>query len=165
MPSEATSTLKPLSTQQQGEAVREPKKALERIKRGEGLRSLGKSLGLSQEGVRKWLFREVGPEYVEMQTDGLVERIVHADRLLEAARDPVDITRAREMARFARMDLERRRPHLYGQRTHVTVENVGDLADKLRRARERVIEHEPVADTPNGAVHTGLLTDSAAPEQ
>jgi hypothetical protein len=144
MPGEATSTLKPLSTQQQGEAVREPKKALERIKRGEGLRSLGKSLGLSQEGVRKWLFREVGPEYVEMQTDGLVERIVHADRLLEAARDPVDITRAREMARFARMDLERRRPHLYGQRTHVTVEHV-DYAEEIRKAREartRVIEGE-----------------------
>jgi hypothetical protein len=157
--------LTPLSCTQQGEAVREPKKALERIKRGEGLRSIGKSLGLSHVAVRKWLLKEVGPEYAELQTDGLLERVVDADRMLEVARDPVTIARAREMARFARMDLERRRPHLYGQRTHVTVENVGDLADKLRRARERVIEHEPVADTPNGAVHTGLLTDSAAPEQ
>jgi hypothetical protein len=135
-------TLQTLSLTQQGDAVKEPKAALARIKNGEGLRSIGKSLGLSQEGVRKWLLREVGPEYHEMQTDGLLERVVHADKLLEAARDPVDIARAREMARFARMDLERRRPHLYGQRTHVTVENVGDLADRLRRARERTIEGE-----------------------
>jgi hypothetical protein len=42
------------------------------------------------------------------------------------------------MARFARMDFERRRPHLYGQRAHVTVNAVGDLGERLRRARERV---------------------------
>jgi hypothetical protein len=134
--------LQPLSTKQLGAAEKQPRKALERIKAGEGLRSIGKSLGLSQEGVRKWLLREVGPEYAEMQTDGLIQRVVDADRKLEAASDAVDIARAREMARFARMDLERRRPHLYGQRTHVTVEQVGDLAEKLRRARERVIDGE-----------------------
>lgn len=137
----------PLSLQQQGEAVQEPKAVLARIRKGEGLRSIGKSLGLSQEGVRKWLLREVGPEYQEVQTDGLLQRVVDADRMLEDADDAVDIARAREIARFARMDLERRRPNLYGQRSHVTIENVGDLAEKLRRARERVIEGTVVKES------------------
>jgi hypothetical protein len=138
--------VEPLSTQPQGEAVRDAQAVLERVQKGEGLRSIGQSLGLSHEGVRKWLLREVGPEFVELQTEGLIERVVHADNLLEAAADPVDIARAREMARFARMDLERRRPHLYGQRTHVTVEHV-DFAEEIRKAREaraRVIAGESV---------------------
>jgi hypothetical protein len=81
------------------------------------------------------------------------------------ARAQVALACAREQLRSSQWELERLFADFYGQRTHVTVEQVGDLADKLRRARERVIEHDPVADTPNGAVHTGLLTDSAAPEQ
>jgi hypothetical protein len=72
---------------------------------------------------------------------------------------------ARELYKAASWRASVEFPHRWGQRNHVTIEHVGDLADKLRRARERVIEHEPVVDTPNGAVHTGLLTDSAAPEQ
>jgi hypothetical protein len=132
-----------LSQTQQGEAINDPQAVLQRIRKGEGLRSIGESLGMSHEGVRKWLFREVGVEYHEIQTEGLIERVVYADKRLEEADDPVDIARAREMAKFARMDLERRRPGLYGQKTHVTVENVTDLGDALRRSRSREIDVTP----------------------
>ena len=123
------------SLTQQGEAEKDAKKTLQRIKKGEGLRSIGKSLGLSHVGVRKWLLKEVGPEYHEMQTDGLLTRVVEADKLLESAADAVTIARAREIARFARMDLERRRPGLYGAKTQVSV-TVG-LSDELQKIAER----------------------------
>jgi hypothetical protein len=127
-----------LSTTQQGEAKRDAKTTLARIKKGEGLRSIGKSLGLSHIGVRKWLLREVGPEYHEMQTDGLLTRVVEADKMLMDARDPVSIARAREIARFARMDLERRRPALYGAKTQVS----GDLSITVQIARGVTYEGE-----------------------
>jgi hypothetical protein len=116
---------------QQGDAERDAKKTLARVQKGEGLRSIGKSLGLSHIGVRKWLLREVGAEYHEMQTDGLLTRVVEADKMLMDARDPVSIARAREIARFARMDLERRRPGLYGAKTQIT----GDLTVNVTIAR------------------------------
>lgn len=84
-------------------------------------------------------------------TQALTAKVARADALLESAKGPVEIARAREMARFARMDLERRRPALYGQQTrHEHTHKMEDLGERLRRARERVIEHaEPVKALPN----------------
>ena len=60
---------------------------------------------------------------------------------LKQAADPVAIARARELCRFLRWDAERWLPQLFGQKQQidVRVETI-DLGDRLRRARERVIE-------------------------
>lgn len=63
---------------------------------------------------------------------------------IEAASDPLALARAREAFRAASWRAERECPEEWGPRSHITVENVTDLADKLRRAQERVIEHDPV---------------------
>lgn len=77
----------------------------------------------------------------EAITQVLIARVARADELLEEATEPAQISRAREMARFARMDLERRRPALYGQQArHEHVVALPDMGERLRRARERIGE-------------------------
>jgi hypothetical protein len=78
----------------------------------------------------------------------------------EVARTEFDLARAEKEWRAVSWQAEREFPHRWGQKNHLIVENVGDLADKLRRARERVIEHDPVAETPNGALLTGRAPES-----
>jgi hypothetical protein len=60
------------------------------------------------------------------------------------AQSPLDLARARDLRRAWAETAAVRDHHSYGQKTHVTVEQVGDLAEKLRRARERVIEGDAV---------------------
>jgi len=71
--------------------------------------------GVSSRTLYRWLLTDLGDEkYQELITDCLVYRIHDADKDLHLAADMCQVTRARDEARFARMDFERRRPHLYG---------------------------------------------------
>jgi DNA-binding phage protein len=110
-----------------------------------GIPDIAEKHGVSRGTIYNWMLGELGPsKYQDLVTRALVARVRRADELLEAASDPLNIARAREMARFARMDLERRRPSLYGQKQEVT-HVVNDLGDRLRRARERVIPNDAAA--------------------
>ena len=71
---------------------------------------------------------------------------------LESAAAALMLASARDDEKAAQWELERLLSRLFGPKTHVTVEQVGDLGDKLRRSRERVIEAEPVADAQHAAV-------------
>jgi hypothetical protein len=61
-----------------------------------------------------------GEEHAMLVTQALTSRIASADDRLETADNPLDLARAREMCRNTRLDLERRRSHLYGQKQEVT---------------------------------------------
>lgn len=90
-----------------------------------------------------------GEKYQEMVTEMLVARVSDADDELEAARnsgDAVRVSAAREVCRFARMDLERRRPALYGaKQTNVNVTAVRVDAGLLTDMNEllRMVSQEP----------------------
>jgi transposase-like protein len=99
----------------------DPVPFLQQLYSGKSLRDIADQLGVSRQAVHAWMLREADDKYHEAITAALVARVAHADELLETAAGAVDIARAREMARFARMDLERRRPHLYGQRPSTAV--------------------------------------------
>lgn len=61
---------------------------------------------------------------------------------MSAAQSPLELARARDLRR-AWAETAAVRDHVnYGPRNFVQVENVGDLGEKLRRSRERVIEGE-----------------------
>lgn len=81
---------------------------------GESIQSLAQQHRCSHRVIYKWLLKECGPQYDEVVTDALIARIADADQQLEEATTPIQIARAREMAKFSRMDFERRRPKLYG---------------------------------------------------
>jgi len=77
--------------------------------------------------------REIGMEVLLDQ--GLAE--------IEAAGDDLNLARAREiLLRRREWRAERDFPHRWGQHTQVTVSQ-GDLGERLRRARERVIDAAP----------------------
>src|SRR5262245_51985177 len=98
---------------------------LQRYVAGESIQTLAAETGVHRATIYRWMLAYEGGEYEGIVTAVLVRRIAEADKELDEAREPCDIARAREKARYARMDYERRRPHLYGQRTHVMVESVG----------------------------------------
>lgn len=58
--------------------------------------------------------KDQATQYRDLVTDALITRIAEADDDLDNALTPIDIARARERAKFSRMDFERRRPELYG---------------------------------------------------
>ena len=87
---------------------------------GESLRELGREFGVSRMSIYRWMLGGLGDkQYHALVTDCLINRVAEADEELDCARDACDIARAREKARYARMDLERRRPQLYGAKPEV----------------------------------------------
>lgn len=132
-------------------AAYDSEQILKQIYSGRSLRQIAADIGVSNVGLRAWLLRETGDQYNDAITQALALRVAEADDALDAADDVVSIARAREQARYARMDFERRRPHLYGQRTQVTHEVGPDLGNLLRDARQRV------AKTQNAAQHDEII--------
>lgn len=120
------------------------KDALERYIAGESVQTIAATYKVDRGVIYDWMLADLGPtQYHQLVTRLLVSRVQKADVMLEEAETPHHIARAREMARFARMDLERRRPHLYGQKQEVKIDISEPLADRLVRARQRVIDVEP----------------------
>lgn len=113
---------------------------IERISAGKSLKAIADEYGVSSTAVLKRA--EAHPEYRPALRTSLRLLLQRRETDLESADSNVTVTRADRLLGHARWLAERCDPESFGQRTHVTVENVGDLADRLRRARERVIEGE-----------------------
>ena len=87
------------------------------------LSELAAKNGVSHVALYRWMLTDIGKgRYDDLVTDALVARIAEADKELGDAADSVSVARAHAQARFARMDLERRRPHLYGQKQELSVQ-------------------------------------------
>lgn len=97
---------------------------VQRYAAGESVRTLAAELKVGRGTLYNWMLAGVGDErYESIVTQVLVRRVAEADEALEDAKEAHEVSKARERARFARMDLERRRPHLYGQRSSVTIDD------------------------------------------
>lgn len=131
----------------------DPDPIMQRLQRGQSLRQIAKDLGVSNVGLRAWLLREDREQYYDAITAALVQRVTEADQRLDQATDQLQVSIAREQCRYSRMDLERRRPNLYGQRPVVSVSGSGISVNvvsysvpETERETERVLEHDPGAD-------------------
>lgn len=93
-----------------------------RYLKGESLQILAREHAVSRQTIYNWMLAETGADYDQLITQALVNRIADADQAIEESATMFDIARAREMARFARMDFERRRPKLYGPRQELDVD-------------------------------------------
>lgn len=105
---------------------------IQRYLNGVSLQTIAKEEKVSREAIRKriyqWTLTGRGDiQYADLVTTALVNRIAEADAALDSANEMVGIARARETARFSRMDYERRRPHLYGPKQ----EDSGSLVVKI----------------------------------
>ena len=132
------------------------KEALEAYVAGATLQQLADHHKVTRQAIYGWLLGELGgEEHSYLVTRALTARIAKGDETLETSDNPLDLARGREMARNARLDLERRRSALYGQTSHLSVkteplskvdaELLGSAQELLRLFKSRVVEGEIAA--------------------
>ena len=120
----------------QAVAVLHRDSVIERVAKGDRLIDIAKSYGLTTHAaISKQLASD--PDYQAARLTGLEARMETREEELEGAGDKVTVARARELLSHARWRAEREAPAIWGQRSHVTVETVGDLGERLRRADDR----------------------------
>lgn len=96
---------------------------IQRYLNGESMVDLAKDSAVHPRTLYRWMLTECGPAYDQIITECLSNRIADADVLLMESTDSCQVARARELAKFARMDFERRRPKLYGPKQEIEVDN------------------------------------------
>ena len=128
-------------------ATLDPDQVIERYLTEATTSQIAAQYGVSRKALTKWL-REQRPTQWK-QAQALRALCTKEDAMdgLQAAADPLSLARARELLRGAQWELQAIDPD-YQPKQHVTVEQVGDLGERLRRARERVIEAETVVTEP-----------------
>lgn len=90
------------------------------------------------------MLAETGPEYDHLITRALVNRIAEADTKLEEGAAMMDIARAREISKFARMDFERRRPKLYGPKQEIQVDHTVNITVNRGPVILQVVSERPI---------------------
>lgn len=128
------------------------------LSEGKFLKEIAATHGVSKQALQQHLKND--PRYQDALKKQAAALVEEAKELTWAAREPVDIARAREITKFAFRYAESIDTGTWGQRQHVTVEQVGDLGERLRRARERVIEAEPVVDAQQTAIAAPNISPS-----
>lgn len=124
---------------------------------GESLQAVAPDFNVAARTLYRWLLSGMGEEhYKDLVTDCLTARIADADVALRLADDMCQIARAREEARFARMDFERRRPNLYGQQKEVKIQapilvqiNLRRGGDETKAAIEQSIQTQGTENKDN----------------
>ena len=114
---------------------------------------IAKYYGVNRRAIYSYLLTGLGDEkYAELVTGAMAARIADADEALEAADDQVGVSKWSQLGKFARMDFERRRPALYGQKQQTTVTHevtidaglIGTASELLGRlSREKVVAEIP----------------------
>jgi len=131
---------------------------LSRYMLGEQVANIAPEYGTSDVTIYALLLREHEQAWVDIQQARALARfercqdeLSESKKEVEVAQDALSLARAREKARIAesqlksaQWELERLLKRLYGQDQNITVNINSDLGDRLRRARERVIDAEVV---------------------
>lgn len=106
---------------------------------GKTIDQIASEHGIAHSTLEYWL-SALGDEYQELRDAWLDGMLIEAGTLLKEAPDALGLARARELWKRATWYAERRSRARYGIETNVNI-NIGvDLGDRLRRARERVID-------------------------
>ncbi len=113
-------------------------RAVERYLAGESLQAIVKDEPCGIRTLYRYMLKELGPEYYSVQQDILISKIADADANLDAADSNYAVARATAQGKFARFDLERRHPALYGprlpelrQQVRVTIRDIRPAAPVL----------------------------------
>lgn len=114
---------------------------------GEQVADMAVEFSTSDVTLYALLLRDHETEWKDAQTARALARLERENRGLEVAPDPLSLARARELVRSAQWELERLLNRIFGPKQEVTHISA-DLGDRLRRARERVIEGEILPKEP-----------------
>lgn len=129
-----------------------PEEVIDRYLADERTADIAASYGVARSRLNQWLLEHAEEPWKRAQIARAITLRDQAEDDVGCAADPLALGRAREMLKSAQWQLERLCARLFGQQTHVTIEHVGDLGERLRRAKERVIEGECVAVASNPAL-------------
>lgn len=132
-------------------ALREadPLKILERYLSDESTETIAKSYGVTRQSLGQFLLRNAEEDWKEAQVARAIARKEQAEDEINSAADALELAKAREKLKSAQWDLERVCRRIYGQDHNINFNlNITDLGDRLRRARERVIEAKAVEVLP-----------------
>jgi hypothetical protein len=135
--------LKALSEERRAQIADE---VLARYLHGEQVAAMAPEFNTSDVTLYALLLRDHEQEWKDAQIARALARLEKNQTAIEFAADPLSLARARELVRSAQWELERILSRIFGQKSEVTVIQ-GDLGERLRRARERVIEHTPDTDS------------------
>jgi hypothetical protein len=123
--------------------------ALEQLVEGKSVREIAEAVQMPRSTLQSWLLGEVPEQYRAIQQQGLISRIVEADEEIDGAPSHLALARAREKARFARWDAERRLKHLFGPSQEISGPGGGPIQlDNLERARRFAFLQAIAADAP-----------------
>ncbi len=116
-------------------------KAVELMVAGKTIRDIAAETNIPRTTIHGWLLAEVGPDYRSIQEQGLIARVLLADEELDAARDHVAISRARERCKFYRWDLERRVKRLFSPSAELSGPGGGPIVldDRMLMQRFRFV--------------------------
>lgn len=146
-------------------AVQNKDYILAQLRQGRMLKEIAAEFGICKTAISNRLTGD--PEYAEALREQSESMIQEAKIETWAAREPVDIARAREIAKFAFRYAESINPEKWSPQSKLMVEHTGDLGDRLRRAKERTVQGQrvdTVAELPNGAALQPDNADNADSE-
>ena len=116
---------------------------------GKPVKLFAEENGVSTQTIYDWMFTESGPkQYEKLITSALVRRIHDSDKALDGADNMLNLARAREQAKLTRMDFERRRPHLYGQKQEIT-HQVAPILNISVVPQQQIAVQQDVIDVPH----------------
>lgn len=117
-----------------------PSTVIDRYLADERTADIAASYGIKRSRLNQWLLEHAEEDWRKAQVSRAVTAMENAKDALEVASDPLMLARAREQLRAAQWELERLFNRLFGQKQEVTINDNTDLGERLRRARERLIE-------------------------
>ena len=121
--------------------------ALEGLEMGARVDQIADKFKIPRSTLYSWLIGDPRAESLRTQFfDGQAARNLHEIR---HSNSPLDLARAREELSGWIKVAERRDPRSWAPKQEITVNDNRDLGDRLRRARERVIDVEPLPELPN----------------
>lgn len=105
---------------------------------GQSADEIARRYGISAGTIRYWLLND---ERAREARRALIDQeLVRCWESLNEATDPLALAKAREEFRYWSWLAERRDAERYSHKQEITVGQPAELGEKLRRARERVIE-------------------------
>lgn len=122
----------------------DPQEVLDRYLTEATTSQIAAQYGLSRKALVRWLRQSVPEQWREVQLLRAHCKLESGEDGLEAAPDALSLARMREMVKAAQFRLQALDKD-YHPKQELTIDDKRDLGDRLRRARERVIEGESVA--------------------
>ena len=120
----------------------DPATVLQRYLTDERTQDIAASYNVTRPALNYWILEKAEESWRKAQIARAISRKEKAEDELEVADHPLTLARAREVLRGAQWELERLFSRLFGQKQELNVTVNSDLGNRLRRARERVIEGE-----------------------